>query len=121
MIEAMHRRAAQVRQRAGVRRWEYRQRHYARGVWFRLRRVLADAEEAFVLDERDGDSLVAAGFSSEGVGSELAPPKRLVFAPRGAILALPSARPVAVRLSPDVLSASCLALVPFEGSRPLKI
>ena len=109
MIDAMKRRAGKVRQRAAVRRWEYRQRHYSHGVWFRLRCVLADAQEAFLLDRSDGDRLTAAGFTSEPVGDELEPPRRLVFATREAILELPSARRVAVRLSSDVLSANCVA------------
>jgi hypothetical protein len=113
MIDAMNRRAIKINQRAALRRWEYRQRHCSRGVWFRLRRVLADAQEAFLLDGPDGDRLIAGGFASERVGTELAPPKRLVFAPREAILELPSAHRVAVRLSPELLSASCVALVRF--------
>jgi hypothetical protein len=42
-LERMQDRARSVRARAAVRGWQYRQRHLAAGVCFRLRRVLADA------------------------------------------------------------------------------
>jgi hypothetical protein len=113
MSEAMHKRVAKIRQRLNVRRWEYRQRHYAHGVWYRLRRLLADAEEAYVIDSNDADALLTRGFASASVGRELVPARTLVFAPREAILALPSARPVPVRLSAELLAAHCVALVRF--------
>ena len=44
MTLSLEQRARQFRSRVLVRSWEYRQRHHARGVWFRFRRVLADAK-----------------------------------------------------------------------------
>ena len=49
--ERLRRRAAEVRARSAIRRWEYRQRHNAKGTWFRLRRVLADARQVFATSE----------------------------------------------------------------------
>jgi hypothetical protein len=51
-----------VRTRAAVRVWHYRQRDLASGVWFRLRRVLADARAADVISEEDATRLIADGW-----------------------------------------------------------
>ena len=50
MMDALERRARQVRARVAVRAWEYRQRKLSKGVWFRLRRVLVDASSAALLE-----------------------------------------------------------------------
>jgi hypothetical protein len=113
VTEAMHRRVRAIEQRTNLRRWEYRQREHARGVWFLLRRLLADAQEAFVLDAADAGRVIEMGFEPEPVGARLAPPLTLVFAPRAAVASLPSARRVPVRLSTELLSAPCVALVRF--------
>jgi hypothetical protein len=42
-----------------IRAWAYRKRHHARGVWFRLRRLLADASHAYVISSNDADQLRA--------------------------------------------------------------
>lgn len=49
MTEAMRRRAAAVGSRAAVRAWEYRQRMHAKGVWFRLRRLLAESSAVYAI------------------------------------------------------------------------
>ena len=79
MSESLARRARQVRSRVAVRAWEYRQRNLSKGVWFRLRRVLAEAKEAWAIGPESFDALVAEGYPREAVGDELAPapPDRL--------------------------------------------
>jgi hypothetical protein len=53
----MRARASAVRTRRLVRGWQYRRRNLAAGVWFRLRRVLADARAAHVISEEDAARL----------------------------------------------------------------
>jgi hypothetical protein len=97
-----------------VRAWDYRQRRHARGAWFRLRRVLADASAAFVITADDARQLVAEGHHAEPVGSELEPRKLIVFAPAERVAQVASARAVPVRLDGQVLEAAYLALTPFD-------
>jgi hypothetical protein len=111
----LERRARQQRSRALIRAWEYRQRDHARGAWFRLRRVLADAAEAYVVSSAGMRQLLDAGHTALDVGREFSPPKTIVFTDREQIARLPEARQVPVRLSADVLAAEHLALVPFDG------
>jgi hypothetical protein len=101
-----------------VRAWEYRQRRHARGVWFRLRRLLAHASTAHVISDDDARQLVSEGHRPEGVGAELEPPKLIVFATAGRIARLPSGRPIPVRLSGELLAARSLALAPFQTGAP---
>lgn len=115
MSETLDRRVRQHRARMQERAFDYRQRNLSRGVWFRLRRVLADAREAFVISPDDAQRLLAAGCRPEPVGDELAPAKCILFASSEDIAQLASARPIAVRLTPDMLGAECLALVRFEA------
>jgi hypothetical protein len=96
-----------------VRAFDHRQRRHARGVWFRLRRVLTFASEAYALPRDEGERLIAEGHQPEPVGHELAPPRLILFVPRERVTRTASARPLAVRLSAEVLSTECLALVPF--------
>jgi hypothetical protein len=121
MTTSLERRLRQLRSRVLVRSWGYRQRHHARGVWFRLRRVLADASEAYAVAREDAAELLAEGYRAESVGQELEPPKLIVFAPAARVARLASARPLAVRLSAELLAAELLALVPFasEGDPPM--
>ena len=114
MSAELDRRLRQYRSRMVIRAWEYRQRRHARGVWFRLRRLLADADRAYVIDEADVGRLLAAGHHAEPVGHELQPPKQIVLVPAHAVDRLASARSVSVNLAADLLNASCLALVPFQ-------
>jgi hypothetical protein len=99
-----------------VRSWDYRQRRHARGVWFRLRRVLADASEAHSIPRDEAMRLIAEGHRAEPVGLELEPPKLIVFAPAGRIEQIALARPLPLRLAAGLLAAECLALTPFETS-----
>ena len=114
MNEALHERARRIRERALIRSWEYRQRNHANGVWYRFRRALVDAAEAWVVDERDADRLQSEGCIPLPVGLEFAPPRRIfVVAPRQ-LSDLPSRRRVPVRLNPEVLAAPALVLVARE-------
>jgi hypothetical protein len=115
MTPALERRIGELRRRVLVRSWEYRQRRHARGVWFRLRRLLADASAAFVIPAEEASALLSEGFRAEAVGQELAPPKVILFVSSDRIARITSARPVPVRLGREVLEAACLALTPFDA------
>lgn len=118
MRGSLEQRVRQQRSRVLVRAWEYRQRRHARGVWFRLRRLLAHASTAHVISDDDARQLVSEGHRPEGVGAELEPPKLIVFATAGRIARLPSGRPIPVRLSGELLAARSLALAPFQTGAP---
>lgn len=118
MSEALHRRVQEIRARTAIRAWEYRQRHHAKGTWFRLRRVLAEAREAWAIEEADADRLVVEGLVPEPVGFALAPPKRIVFVPEARLAAIQGRRRVRVALGADLLWAPCLALIRFPPSPP---
>jgi hypothetical protein len=114
MSPSRDRRLRELRARVLVRSWDYRQRRHARGVWFRLRRVLTDAASAFTIPRDEAHILMAEGRRPEPVGDELEPPKLIVFAPAGRVAQIASARPVPVRLSREFLEAECVVLTPFE-------
>lgn len=116
MSAALEQRARQYRSRMLVRTWDYRQRHHARGVWYRLRRLLADASHAYVVSPHDAALLRAEGFAAEAIGSAIEPPKIIVCAPKTRVVSLASAREVPVSLGGDLLSAEYLVLVPFDSS-----
>jgi hypothetical protein len=97
-----------------IRMWDYRQRHHARGVWYRLRRLLTDASHAYVVSSHDAAQLKAEGFAVEAVGTAIEPPKIIVCAPLARVAGLASAREVPVSLRGDLLTATCLVLVPFD-------
>jgi hypothetical protein len=110
---SLDRRLRALKSRQLVREWQYRQRRHASGVWFRLRRVLADASAAWEISREEAERLIADGFQPESVGQELAPSKVIVFVPADRIARIAGARPLAVRLSTDLLAAECLALTRF--------
>lgn len=110
MIDALRRRARDVRSRALVRRWEYRQRHHAKGSWGRLRRALAEAEAAWSVPEREIRRLRAQGYPSEPVGAEFEPPKEILWVPREVVETLADAVSLPLRLGPEILSARFLVL-----------
>jgi hypothetical protein len=89
-------------------------------VWFRLRRVLADARAAYVVSGEDARRLMDEGYRFEPCGGELAPPKTLVFVSETRLSTLASRREIAVALGADFLLAGNVALVPFDkrGGRP---
>jgi hypothetical protein len=110
-VTVLHERARRIQQRLVVRAWEYRQRAHARGVWFRLRRVLADADRAFVVEPSDASALVRLGIRPEPAGLELHPPRQLFFVPPQVLAELGSAREIPVRLSAELLHAKHVALL----------
>jgi len=112
-IPSMHRRVRQVRSRAAVRAWEYRQRHLAKGVWFRLRRLLAEASSAWEIPEAACSRLMTEGFCPEAVGEELEPRKTLLFVPETRLSGIPDRRLLPLRLGPELLAARHIALVRF--------
>jgi hypothetical protein len=113
MSDRLEQRLRELRSRVLVRSWGYRQRRHARGVWFRFRRVLAAASEVYAIPPDEARRLVAEGGRPEPVGRELDPPRLVLFVPADRVARIPSARPLAARLSAELLSAECLALVPF--------
>lgn len=113
MTGGLERRLRQVRSRVAVRAWAYRQRHHAKGMWMRLRRVLADAGSAYVIAGTEAERLVAEGLRPEPVGLELQPPKIILFMPAERASRIPGAREIALRLEAPLLEAPALALVPF--------
>jgi len=113
MTEAMHRRAAAVGSRAAVRAWEYRQRMHAKGVWFRLRRLLAGSSAVFEIPSSEIESLTAEGCTEEPVGLELEPPKAIMFVTAERAERIAGARQLPVKIGTELLAARCLALVRF--------
>ena len=114
----MRARARAVRTRATVRSWNYRQRNLAAGVWFRLRRVLADARAAYVISDADARRLVAEGYRREACGREVAPEKTILFVDEWRLSKLEACRPIPLSLGPDFLSARAIALIAFDDRRP---
>jgi hypothetical protein len=112
-LARMRARAQQVRTRASIRRWHYRQRHHASGVWYRLRRVLTDARAAYVIDAADLAQLISEGHICEPCGGEIAPPKVLLFVDDERLATLVSRREIPVNLGPEFMAASAIALVRF--------
>jgi hypothetical protein len=112
-MTSAERRLRQLRSRVLVRAWDYRQRNHSRGVWYRLRRVLADASEAYAVSPRDAQQLLAEGCVPEAVGAELAPVRTIVFATADRVSRLASARRLVLGLNADLLAAECVVLVRF--------
>ena len=113
MTDELERRVRQVRSRVAVRAWGYRQRHHAKGVWVRLRRVLAEAQAAYVIPATEAERLLAEGFQPEAVGQALEPPKLVLFAPGERAARIPGAQEIPVRLDAALLAAQALVLVRF--------
>lgn len=107
-------RARAVRIHARVRAWKYRQRNLAAGVWFRLRRVLADAKAAYVISDEDAGRLLAEGYEPAACGREVAPAKTMVFVDQRRLDRVESRRRIPVDLGPAFLAASTIALVRFD-------
>lgn len=110
---SLHARVRKIRERTLVLAWEYRQRAHSKGTWFRLRRALVDAKEAWKIDEIDADTLVAQGNAPLEVGRELEPPKRLFVAREEVLETLRSRRRIPVALSAELFEARSVVLVPF--------
>ena len=109
-----------ARERTLIRAWEYRQRDYARGVWYRLRRVLVDAAEAWIIGDDDGDRLERDGHVALPVGRELDPPIRLFFLSEAELTAVADRRKTSVRLSSELLHARNIALLAHQGIETAK-
>jgi hypothetical protein len=116
MTSAVERRLRLLRSRALVRAWDYRQRHHSRGAWFRLRRVLTEAGEAYAVSAQEAERLIAEGHEPEPVGAELEPARRIIFVTAERARSLDTARPLVVRLSAELLAAEGLALTRFPPS-----
>jgi hypothetical protein len=114
MSRAHDERVRRFEQRALVRAWEYRQRHHARGVWFRLRRLLTDADRAFVVSADDARALQSEGYRPDPVGADLHPAKTILVIPSERAASLQSATPIHVGLHADLLAAECIVLTPFR-------
>jgi hypothetical protein len=114
-LPRLEERARRVRSAAAVRAWEYRQRHHAKGVWPRLRRLLAAASAVWSLPEEEARRLLAEGYPAAEIGRLLEPPKLLVLVPEERLRAVPGRIPVELRLGADLLVARWLALVPFRS------
>jgi hypothetical protein len=110
----MHHRARAVRAKAAIRRWQYRQRNLAAGVWYRLRRILADAKEAYVISVSDSEQLIAEGYKLEACGAQLSPEKAIIFVDPARLGQITSRRRIPIRLDPDFLLAPSVALVRFD-------
>ena len=93
-----------------MRAWEYRQRRHAKGVWFRLRRLLALAESAWAISGEEADRLEAEGFAAEPLGAEIVPQKRIFVVDESQLVRLESRRPLDIGLSQDFLAARCVVL-----------
>jgi len=113
MTMSLERRAKLIRSRAIVRSFEYRQRDLAHGVWFKLRRLLASARDAYAIDDGDARRLGEEGIALEPIGSALEPPKSIRFVSEARLASLVSRRSLALRLDGDLLSAKNIALVRF--------
>lgn len=108
------RRVKQVRSRVTVRRWEFRQRHLARGAWHRFRLALAAASEAYAIDERELETFVDEGCRFDDRGAGLDPAKQIVWISAERAATLPAGKRLEMRLDASMLAARRLALVPFR-------
>lgn len=113
MSAVLHERLRAVRARRLVRTWELRQRHHSKGVWDRLRRVLADARAAYAVEASTIEQLLAEGYVAEAVGAELQPEKTILFLDDSRLQRLPSARPIALHLDATLLRERYLVLQRF--------
>ena len=116
LVERLAARLQAMRSRAAVRRWELRQLDHARGSWYRLARCLARARSAWAISDEDAAALLAAGRAPEPAGLEFEPPRRLFVVTEAELAALPSARPLVLQASADLLAAPNIALVPFAAA-----
>jgi hypothetical protein len=102
-----------VRARAAIRNYELRQLPHARGVWFRLRRLLVDADRVFILSPEQAREFIAQGYEPSPVGAELQPQKILLCLASDRAADLEGAREIKPGLSAEFLAATHIALVAF--------
>lgn len=108
-------RIRKMKQRLAVRAWEYRQRHSSKGVWDRLRAVLAVSERAYAIDDATARQLAAGGCSPHPVGAELEPARTYFVLSAEEATTLPASREIALRLDAELLAEERVALVLFAG------
>ncbi|MGH2400551.1 MAG: hypothetical protein ACRDF6_11985 [bacterium] len=115
-LDRMRARARAARTRAQIRSWSYRQRNLAAGVWFRLRRVLADARAAYHISDEDARRLVAEGYRPEACGGEVAPEKTILFVDERRLSKVETRRSIPVSLGQDFMAARSIALIRFDSA-----
>lgn len=113
MTDVLLKRMRDFRARIAVKRWDYRQRNLARGVWPRLVRLLAEASEGWAISERDADALLAEGYRVEPTGQVLEPEKRIFFVPQSRVRAMEDRKELLLRLGTPLLTARSIALIRF--------
>jgi len=113
-MSSIARQVKQVKARARVRAWEYRQRNHAHGAWLRYRRALAFADRAFAIDESLAGELLARDAVLDEGGQALVPVRTLVWITRDQAAGLRGARPLRLQLGPALLNEPWIALVPFD-------
>ena len=86
-------------------------------MWFRLRRVLADAATACAISEQDARLLIAEGYRADASGAGIAPEKTIVFVDERRLSGIEGRRPIPVGLGPEFLAARWIALIPFDETR----
>jgi hypothetical protein len=111
-IARLHKRARRIRANAAVRRWEYRQRNHARGVWLRMRRRLADAASAWRISADDAALLIEEGIEPDPIGLALEPPMTILVVPQDRLETLASRRRLALGLGADLIGSRHMVLVP---------
>ena len=84
---------------------------HAKGVWFRLRRVLMNAEAAYAVSEKEARRLLDEGLLPEPVGGDLEPPKTLIFIDRESLKEIEGRRKIPISLGHEFLEARWLVLV----------
>jgi hypothetical protein len=112
--DALHRRARAIRARALVRQWEYRQRDLAKGVWYRFRRALVDAAEAYAIPSEEAERLRREGHVALPVGDELEPPKVMFFVSPARLAEIEGRQRIPLHLDDRLLGARYVALVRFS-------
>lgn len=117
MSAVLEARVERLLRRIAVRSWEQRQRRHAKGVWFRLRRALTEAETALLIPVEAAEELVRCGFAPLAVGLELEPPKEIfLIDPEQTTLIERLERlgkPTRVGLTAELLAARRVALIRF--------
>jgi hypothetical protein len=112
-VEKLRARAKAVRSRALIRRYELRQLPYSRGVWYRLRRLLAGSARVLVVSPEQMEVLLGAGLAPSQVGAELSPAKAIVCVTPERARGLPFVREISPALSAELLGEMYLVLVSF--------
>ena len=111
--EKLTQRASAMKHRAALMGFEYRQRNHANGVWFHLRRALADSRRAYTISESVAQELLLEGAQKVEAGERLEPPKVIFVVSEKRMKAVSEKHPIAVRLGPEFLTAQFIALSPF--------